>query len=258
MEESVVDGFRCILRHHDKVCDIIEAIEAIEVCSEIPKTLCDGSFSVRSISEGFLHYCLEHSIMLPYFVTQIFPASFSFRRTLSRVEIPRSIEIIANECFHLCSSLREVIFASASHLREFGGFSVCASLCRIEIPSSVEIITHNAFFGCESLQEAIFSSDSHLRELHGFNCCTSLCRINIPSSVEIITHNAFFGCKSLQEVIFPSDSHLRELHGFGCCIKNRDHKEGDNCEHFDRVMRWGMEMCMIVLEWTGRQREDLG
>jgi hypothetical protein len=85
IEEIVVDGFRCILRHHDKVCDIIEAIED---CSEIPKTLCDGSFSVRSISDRFFHYCLEHSIILPDFVAQIFPAPFSFRRTLSRVEIP--------------------------------------------------------------------------------------------------------------------------------------------------------------------------
>jgi hypothetical protein len=182
-EEIVVHGFRCLLRHHDKVCAIIEILEG---CSEIPKTLFDGAFSVRSISEGVLHYCLEHSIILPDFVTEIFPSQFSSQGILSRIEIPRSIEIITNNCFHLCPSLVEVIFISASHLRELGGFSDCSSLYRIEIPSSVEIITSTAFSACKSLQDVIFPSESHLRELRGCNDCTSLCRIDIPSSVKII------------------------------------------------------------------------
>jgi hypothetical protein len=205
LNETVIDGFRCILRSDDKVCEIIEATED---CSEIPKTLCDGLFSVRSISDGFICYCLKQSIIVPDFVTKIFPTRVLRWESLSRIEIPRSIKLIADKCFSNFQSLSEVIFASDSQLRELGGFCECTSLCRIDIPSSVEKITHNAFYKCTSLQEVLFRSDNHLRELGGFCECTSLCRIKIPSSVKIITDNAFIGCKSLQEIIFRSDNHL--------------------------------------------------
>jgi hypothetical protein len=208
--QEVVDGLDCILRHQDQVCHFLEAIQDI---SEIPKTV--GGFSVRSISDRFFFYCLQHSIIIPDFVNEIFVSSVPVRLPFSQIVLPRSIEIISHRCFSSFSSLTTFTIPSDSRLREFHGFSHCSSLSRIEFPASVEIID-DAFFMCDSLTQVIFPSDSHLRTISGFSYCTSLYRIEFPASVEIID-NAFLMCVLLTEVIFPSNSHLKTIHGFFYC-----------------------------------------
>jgi hypothetical protein len=58
--------------------------------------------------------------------------------SLSRIEIPSSLEIIDCCGFWKCSSLNEISLASDSHLKKISGFCECISLSRIEIPSSIE------------------------------------------------------------------------------------------------------------------------
>jgi hypothetical protein len=137
-------------------------------------------------------------------------SGFSRMKSGDCLKIDDSVEIISETDFQSCSSFKEVIFSSNSHLREIDGFFGCKSLCRIEIPSSVEVIGRFGFFGCRSLKEISFSSESHLREIRGFYGCTSLCRIDIPSSVEVILDGAFLGCISLRLVIIGGGCRLRQ------------------------------------------------
>jgi hypothetical protein len=71
--------------------------------------------------------------------------TISSQRSMRRIDIPSSVEIIYPDGFTSCSSLREAIFASDCHVKEIGGFCSCTSLCRIAIPSSVEIISRYGF-----------------------------------------------------------------------------------------------------------------
>jgi hypothetical protein len=143
--------------------------------------------------------------MVPDFVNELFPAVLRSCESLSRIEIPRSIEIIADNCFSNSISLQEVIFTSDSHLRVLAGFWRCTSLCRLAIPASFEII--KGFDDNCSLKDVIFPSDSHLRELDGFSRCTSLCHLAVPASVEII--KGFDGNCSLRELIVRPGSQLK-------------------------------------------------
>jgi hypothetical protein len=99
--------------------------------------------------------------------------------SLSRLEIPASIEAIGPSAFSGCSGLREVVFEADSHLRQMKGFDDCASLIQIDIPASVEIIGSWALFGCSGLREVVFEADSHVRQMEGFKGCVSLIRMII-------------------------------------------------------------------------------
>jgi hypothetical protein len=67
---------------------------------------------------------------------------FGFARctSLSRLEIPASVEKICHPAFAGCSGLTEVIFANDSRLILLDGFRRCASLSRLKVPASVEQI----------------------------------------------------------------------------------------------------------------------
>jgi hypothetical protein len=118
------------------------------------------------------------------------------------IRIGAYVEILGGMCFHECSSLKEVIFAADSHLREIRGGTFCESgIVRIELPSSVEILGENCFWKCSSLKEVIFPADSHLREIReGAFWRSGIERIELPSSVEILGEMCFCGCRSLKEV----------------------------------------------------------
>jgi hypothetical protein len=145
------------------------------------------------------------------------PYGFFDYPSLSRVDIPASIEIIGILAFLNCKSLTEVIFVSDSHIKTIDGFQECESLSRIDNLASIQIIGDVAFFKCKSLPELIFISDSHVKIINGFKECESLSRIGIPMSIEIIGILAFLNCKSLTEVIIIVDSHVRTIDGFQEC-----------------------------------------
>jgi hypothetical protein len=116
---------------------------------------------------------------------------FQFCDQLVRIEIPASVELIYALAFWNCTSLREVIFPSDSHLKILGGFRCCRQLFKIEIPASVEVIEDKAFSPADSLHAVVFAPGSHIREVSGFRDCESLSRIEFQSD-SIIPNSTFF------------------------------------------------------------------
>jgi hypothetical protein len=166
-----------------------------------------------------------------------------------KIEIPASVEILAEETFQDFHSLREVIFAPGSCLKVLYGFRFCSSLSKIELPASIEDMDDGAFERCESLSEVIFAPNSCLKILCGFQCCSSLPKIEIPASVEIITFSAFHRCDSLCEVIVAPDSHLKELYGFQYCYSLLRIQFPASLEFFDHLALTSCNsLCEIIFE----------
>jgi hypothetical protein len=84
------------------------------------------------------------------------------------MDIPSSVEIIADLVFSRCSGLMEVRFAADIHFNDIRGFQDCLSLDLVDLPASVEIIADLAFFKCSGLTEVTFAAGSHLKEIRGF------------------------------------------------------------------------------------------
>jgi hypothetical protein len=91
--------------------------------------------------------------------------------SLTRIEIPVSVEEINDYAFMGCSGLTEVVFSTDACLKRICGFGKCGSLSRLNIPGSVEEIGSAASnrpwsWGCMgdmSGRELIFGSGTHLR-----------------------------------------------------------------------------------------------
>ena len=133
--------------------------------------------------------------------------------SLTKIEIPASVETIGWIAFRNCTSLQTVTFEKGSKLKTIGSdvFSDCTSLTSIEIPASVEEIRGSAFFGCSSLKTVTFEKGSKLKTVAGFSHCTSLTTIEIPASVETIGQYAFNDCTSLHTVTFEKGSKLKTI-----------------------------------------------
>jgi hypothetical protein len=137
--------------------------------------------------------------------------------SLSRIEIPASVEKIGITAFSGCSGLTEVIFSADSRLREIDGFRECTSLSRMEIPGSVEEIGHEAFSRCSCLTEVTFEINGCLKQLSGFAKCRSLRRLEVPASVEKISplteccywKRGPLGDLTRRELIFKSGTRLK-------------------------------------------------
>jgi hypothetical protein len=83
--------------------------------------------------------------------------------SLSRIEIPSSVEQVKCNGFFGCTSLNEIIFSGESHLREIDGFGNCTSLSRIEIPSSVEKIASDGLLQCPLLRIVVIHGGCRLK-----------------------------------------------------------------------------------------------
>jgi hypothetical protein len=52
--------------------------------------------------------------------------------SVHRIEIPSSVEIIANDAFSDCVDFTDIIFCVGNHVREINGFRACTALYRID------------------------------------------------------------------------------------------------------------------------------
>jgi hypothetical protein len=85
---------------------------------------------------------------------------------LIEIMIPASVEMLSEECFVRCQSLKSLLFESGSRLSRI---EMCAfeesGLIEIVIPASVEILDANCFAECRSLSSITFERGSRLREV---------------------------------------------------------------------------------------------
>lgn len=124
-----------------------------------------------------------HWLIIEEGVTSIGDGAFYGIGSLSKVEMPSTIETIGDGAFRATSSLKS-----------------------IDIPSSVTEIGIYAFDCCESLS-SITIPDSVTKIGGGtFDRCKSLSSITIPSSVAEIDGALFDMCSSLSSIVFEGDA----------------------------------------------------
>ena len=124
--------------------------------------------------------------------TEIGSGAFSRCSSLIEVKLPGTVEVIGEEAFYGCSSLR-------------GEFPLPDSLKRIE---------RRAFDGCSKLESIQFPASSSLEVIgnNAFAWCSSLRgELTLPDSLKRIKKYAFYGCSKLESIHFPAASSLLEF-----------------------------------------------
>lgn len=151
----------------------------------------------------------------------------SFRRTITKVKLPDSIQSIGTAAFQSCWAMSELnIPESAAEIgdnalcgcrmvTEFvipesvkkmgkGVFAGCIALRRVKLPESTAEIGDFMFANCTALEKITIPAAVVRIGQWAFNRCSSLEEIVIPEGVEEIDKQAFMNCGSLKTVVLPA------------------------------------------------------
>ena len=195
----------------------------------------------------------EQNYNIPEGTLEITRGAFSHCDGLTRVTLPKSLEMISKEAFKNCKNLRSIkigknvcgIAGSAlegcDSLEEISvdpsnpcyctidnvlysegkrNLMLCAkksNLKSICIPGSVQDIYIGAFVNCTNVEEITIEEGLRVIGGYTFQNCTSLRKIKLPSSIFSVGYCAFGGCKSLEEIFIPKTVDDIESYAFADC-----------------------------------------
>lgn len=148
----------------------------------------------------------------------LFHGVFSSCSSLTRVEIPASVNYIGAGTFCKCSSLKELIIPDDTSLSAiegyfykdpnplveaiYGGlFEYCTSLNEIRIPAKIRTLDKYAFVN-SGIRKVVFAAGSQCEKIgeQVFSGCNALESIDLPTSVNTIGDRAFLNCSSLKSL----------------------------------------------------------
>ena len=164
-------------------------------------TFNNHTYQVFEIGEkAFENFKSLTSVNIPKSVKTIAKDAFNNCWSLTSVTIPNSVTSIGNEAFANCYHLTSIAIGSSVISIGNYAFLNCSKLTSITIPNSVTTIGNNAFSGCTSLTSiTIPNSVTSIGEFT-FYKCYHLTSITIPESVKSIGKYAFEGCTDLKSV----------------------------------------------------------
>ena len=134
-------------------------------------------------------------------VKEIAPGTFKGMEIKS-ITIPESIEIIGDEAFAECESLREVVFEDGLTSIGNKAFYGCKALEEVTLPDSLTMIGNEAFSGCEALKEIAFPENLTGIGREAFSNCYALEKIDWNENLQEFGERAFAfaGLKTLDGV----------------------------------------------------------
>jgi len=162
-------------------CYDLEEINIPVAWTECPTSATDGTINATYCGHIFEDCYSLKNIVLPQEWTTLPSYAFAYCDEIETIQMPETLESIANHVFYSCSSLKEIV-----------------------IPKGVISIKKSAFCYCYDLEKVTFETED-LQEiyLYAFNGCNSLKEITLPDSVEKIGYKAFADCSVLEKVNLP-------------------------------------------------------
>ncbi len=141
--------------------------------------------------------------------------AFYKRRNLSSVEFHDEIEIIEEEAFKDCYSLRGCIKLLGVKIVKGSAFDDCRALTDVEFGDVLEAIKGGAFFGCSSLRSITMPSVRTIG-FQAFACCYELSDVVCGKRLQLIEASAFRTCLTLKRIVLPlKDYNIIDASFFG-------------------------------------------
>lgn len=127
----------------------------------------------------------------------------NFRRTITKVKLPDSIQSIGKAAFQNCWKMSELNIPE--NVAEIGDNALCGcrGVTKFVIPESVKKLGHGMFVGCTALRSVKLPENTAEIGDYTFSNCTALERITIPAAVVRIGTWAFNRCGLLEEIVIP-------------------------------------------------------
>ena len=146
-------------------------------------------------------------------------------RSVKEICVPKSVQVIPDQCFCSHLNLFRITFAPGSRLEKIGFMAFGSKdghgcpIQEIHIPDSVTEIGQGCFYNCKHLSSVAFGFDSKLQLIgRGAFSGTSerACPIRhffVPNSVRKIGGWCFYNCARLSDIRFGSSPKLEKIGG---------------------------------------------
>jgi hypothetical protein len=176
------------------------AVQTVDV-----RSFAESSVRVLQIDAGNQELTESNGILFDHPCTRLILAL----PTKTEIEIPATVQVLGQQCFSGCPSLRSVTYQEGCQLQEIrdGAFIGCSELTSINIPNSVTALQPNCFATCPKFARFEVQPRSVIQDISRvFERCHALETVVIPDSVVILTIHCFHECNNLQEIVFTEDS----------------------------------------------------
>lgn len=127
----------------------------------------------------------------------------NFRRTISKVKLPDSIQIIGAAAFQDCWEMSELNIPDSVVEIGDNAFCGCRKVTEFVVPETVKKTGKGLFAGCTALRSVKLPENNAEVGDYMFSNCTALEKITIPPAVVRIGKWAFNRCSSLEEIVVP-------------------------------------------------------
>lgn len=123
--------------------------------------------------------------------------------SLTKINLPKSLESIGHNTFRDCIMLAEIAIPSAVGQIGMGVFRDCRALTAVTLPDSLKVVDSQIFAQCCNLQKVVIPEGVEVIGEMAFEDCESLAEVNIPSTVAQIGALAFAGCHLIKSFALP-------------------------------------------------------
>ena len=157
---------------------------------------------------------------VPEGVKTIGKNAFNGNKTITKIELPKSVQSIGDYAFIYCGSMEEIKLSEG--LEEIGreAFEYCSGIKKAEIPDSVKEIGTEAFYSCGSLEEVVLGKGLEKVGGETFRYCEKLTKLTIEGNIESIDSSVFYDTAIKELQVGKGVSSLKEtLYGQGALEK---------------------------------------
>lgn len=126
-----------------------------------------------------------------------------FRRTITKVKLPDSIQIIGAAAFQDCWEMSKLNIPDSVVEIGDNAFCGCRKVTEFVVPETVKKTGKGLFAGCTALRSVKLPENNAEIGDYMFSNCTALEKITIPPAVVRIGKWAFNRCSSLEEIVVP-------------------------------------------------------
>ena len=200
------------------------ALEKIEVEEGNESYISEGGVLYNKEKTTVIRYPQSKSDQTEYKVPDgvkiIGENAFRENKTITKVELPKSVQSIKDNAFIYCGGLEEIKLSEG--LEEIGreAFEYCSGIKKAEIPDSVKEIGREAFYSCGSLEEVVLGKGVKSLGDYAFRYCEKLTKLTVKGNIESIGGSAFYDTAIKELQVGKGVSSLKEtLYGLGALEK---------------------------------------
>ena len=191
-------------------------LELIDAVGDIEKLRIPEGVAWFDTGLGFKLYGLKE-VVLPRSMEVLYDECFENCTQLSKVNIPKNLKVLKDGCFS--NTGFEHLDLSKTHIEEIEGgcFQGCKRLKSIVLPKTLNYDNIDVpeqiigFVGCSNLEQVVFNS--RIEELPDdiFNGCDKLRILYLPFGVEVISSQMLVKLKSLTDVYCRGNTDIADM-----------------------------------------------